>query len=60
MAINIIEHGNREEPHEVTCEEYGCRFTHTREDCYWSRPLLTYIVHCPECNNEIWLGDIYE
>lgn len=58
----VIEHGKCKDkiPKETTCDNCGCKFTFTREDCYWSRPLLTYITSCPECDKEIWLGDIYD
>lgn len=58
--ITIIEHGKKEEPKIVTCDECDCKFSFTREDCWWNRPCLTYKVRCPECGNELWLGDIYD
>ena len=58
--ITILEHGNVEEPKITTCDECGCTFSFTREDCYWSRPCLTYKIECPECKAKLWLGDIYD
>ena len=58
--ITIVKSGKNKEQRSTTCEKCGCEFLFDRSDCYWSRPLLTYIVTCPECENEIWLGDIYE
>ena len=58
--ITIIEHGEKEEPKVTTCDECGCKFSFTREDCWWDGPCLTYKVSCPECNAKLWLGDIYD
>ena len=60
--IQVIKHGDKSEPKPKTgeCMNCGCVFTYTREDCYWDRPLLTYIVTCPECGNDIWLGDVFD
>lgn len=63
--IHIIEEGQTDywpdnKPHAAECDECHCRFTHTREDCWWSSPLLTYIVKCPYCGNDVWVGDIYK
>jgi hypothetical protein len=55
----IIRPGKNGDPHETECE-CGCKFRFTREDCWWSRPLLTYIVTCPECDKECLVGDIYD
>ena len=62
MAIEIIEHGNQNpnEKHEAECWTCKCKFLFQREDCYWSRPLLSYIVTCPECGKEVEVGDIFE
>ena len=56
----VIKNGVYKERKEATCDECGCVFSFEREDCYWSSPLLTYITSCPECEKEIWLGDIYD
>lgn len=58
----IIKHGTCKDmvPQNATCDKCGCEFTFTREDCYWDRPLLTYITTCPECGEDIQVGDIYD
>ena len=60
--IQVTKHGNsnKKEPKEGKCDKCGCEFTYTREDCYGSRPILMYILKCPECGNEIWLGDVFD
>lgn len=58
--ITILEHGKMKETKTTICDKCECKFSFTREDCYWHRPCLTYIVTCPECNNEIYLDDIYD
>lgn len=60
--INVIKHGNCKDniPQHTECDNCKCEFTFTREDCYWDRPLLTYIVKCPECGEDVWVGDIYD
>ena len=60
--IEIIKHGKilNNEPKEGKCDVCGCEFRYTREDCYWSRPILTYILKCPECGNNVWLGDVFD
>lgn len=62
MAKEVIKHGKNVngDPHETTCNSCGCKFKFEREDCYWDRPLLTYIVECPECGEDCWVGDIYD
>ena len=57
--ITILEHGKMEEVKVTTCDRCGCKFSFTRKDCYWNSPCLTYIIECPECKNELFLGDIY-
>lgn len=58
--ITILEHGKIMEVRTATCDVCGCKFSFTRGDCYWDRPCLTYVVKCPECEHEVWLGDIYD
>ena len=60
--IEVTKHGNNNQvaPREGRCDKCGCEFTYTREDCYWSRPLLTYILICPECREKVWLGDVFD
>lgn len=29
-------------PHKVTCDNCGCVFTHTKEDCWWYSAICTY------------------
>ena len=58
--INIIKSGKNKEIKETTCDKCNCQFSFSREDCYWDRALLSYIVECPECNQKISLGDIFE
>lgn len=60
--IQITKHGNNKdkESRQGRCSECGCEFTYTREDCYWDRPLLSYILECPECGKKVLLGDIFE
>lgn len=58
--ITILEHGKMGEVRTATCDECGCKFSFTREDCYWDSPCMTYRVICPECEHKIWLGDIYD
>lgn len=56
--ITILEHGKMKETKTASCDKCGCRFSFTRDDCYYHRPCSTYIVECPECKNEIYFGDI--
>lgn len=58
--ITILEHGKMGETKTTVCDKCGCKFSFTRDDCYWYRPLLTYIVDCPECKNEIYLENIFD
>ena len=60
--ITILEHGKMMEVRTAICDECGCKFSFTREDCYWDTPCLAYgelMIKCPECKHEIWLGNIY-
>lgn len=57
--ISVIKSGKNKEVRETTCDRCGCQFSFNRDDCYWNRALLSYIVRCPECNEEISLGDIF-
>lgn len=61
--IEIIKPGNPQkanEPNQVLCNNCDCEFTHTREDCWWNSAVLSYIVSCPNCGKDIYIGDIYE
>ena len=58
--ITILEHGKMGEVRTATCNKCGCKFSFTREDCYWDSPCMTYRVRCPECEHKVWLGDIYD
>lgn len=55
----VTKHGNFTQ-REGKCDRCGCEFLFERKDCYWDSPKLTYILECPECGNEIWLGDIFD
>ena len=57
--ITILEHGKMKKARTAACDRCGCKFSFTREDCYWDRICWDYVVDCPECENEIHLGDIY-
>lgn len=60
--IEVTKHGNNNKnaPREGCCDKCGCEFTYTREDCFWDRPLLTYMLKCPECGEYVWLGDVFD
>ena len=58
--IEVIKHGKLAEKHDATCPQCDCKFLFQREDVYWSRPLVEYIVMCPECGKEFGVGDIFD
>ena len=60
--IEVIKHGNNNlhATRDGKCDSCGCEFKYTRNDCYWSRPLLSYILTCPECDNKVMLGDVFD
>ena len=62
--IEVIEHGDRfikdNKPREDECDNCHCKFTYTREDCWWDRPCTTYKLKCPECGHDVWLGDVFD
>lgn len=60
--ITVTKHGDKDpnQLREGKCYECGCEFTYTRDDCYWNRPLLSYILTCPECKKDVQLGDVFD
>jgi hypothetical protein len=62
--IEVKEHGEvfkaNNMPREGECENCHCKFTYTRDDCWWSSPCLSYILNCPECGKKVLLGDVFD
>ena len=62
--IEIIEHGDKAkshiQPREGECDNCHCKFTYTRDDCYWYGTLMSFILRCPECGKDVWLGDVFD